>query len=278
MVSGCASSDKVTINVELQDIVLNPTAEPDTLCKGLSTQLFANATNGTGNYSYQWKSNPDGFYSILADPIVSPDTNTTYIVTVSDGHSSPSDSIKVYVKPRPSSYPIVGQQDVVEFEYHNYTVSQSINSIYFWWVDNGSIFSGQGTNDISVHWGAHGNGNVYVTTLSPNGCYSDTSVLNIAIGPAGINENELPLHFIVFPNPSNNLFNIEYDLTAPVSVRIELFNLLGERIAEIVNEKQNTGKHNYTIQPSSVAGTENIFYLKVQSGNQIFVKKIVQTH
>ncbi len=278
LVSGCASSDKVTINVELQDVVLNPTAEPDTLCKGLSTQLFANASNGTGSYNYYWTSRPQGFYSILANPEVSPDTNTTYIVIVNDGHSSPTDSVKVYVKPRPSSYSIVGQQNVSEFEYHNYTVSQSVNSIYFWWVDNGSIFSGQGTNDISVHWGAHGNGNVYVTTLSPNGCYSDTSVLNITIGQSGINENELPLHFVVFPNPSNNFFNIEYDLTAPVPVRIELFNLLGERIAEIVNENQSTGKYNYTIQPSSVAGTGNIFYLKVQSGDQIFVKKIVQTH
>jgi len=278
LVSGCVSSDKVKINVIIQDVVLNLSADPDTLCKGLSAQLNTNASSGTGSYTYYWISRPEGFYSSDSNPVVSPDTNTTYIVIVNDGHSSITDSVRVIVKPRPISYPIVGQQNVAEFEYHNYTVSQSLNSIYFWWVENGSIFSGQGTNDISVHWGAHGNGNVYVTTLSSNGCNSDTSSFDVTIGPAGIAENDAPMHFVVFPNPSNNLFNIEYDLTTAVAVKIEIFNILGERITEIVNENQNPGKHNYIFQPSNVAGAASLLYLKFQAGDQTFVKKIIRTH
>ena len=51
------------------------------ICNGNSSNLTAGGAN-----TYLWNSNPSGFSSALANPTVSPTTNTTYTVTGTDGN------------------------------------------------------------------------------------------------------------------------------------------------------------------------------------------------
>ncbi|MCK7539613.1 MAG: hypothetical protein MZV63_56235 [Marinilabiliales bacterium] len=69
----------------------NPVAEPDSVCRGTSSQLYANPGGGSGAYSYDWTCIPPGdppWTSSLANPVVAPDTTTQYLLTVFDGFNT----------------------------------------------------------------------------------------------------------------------------------------------------------------------------------------------
>ena len=49
-----------------------------------------------------------------------------------------------------------------------------------------------------------------------------------------------------YPNPFNPATNIAYTLSQNSGVRLEVFNMLGQRVSVLVNEKQSPG--NYSVQ------------------------------
>lgn len=98
---GCENSDTVVIIVEGGSLAVDPAAVPDQVCLGGSSQLFANASGGSGVYYYSWTSNPPGFVSNDPDPMVSPVTTTTYTVEVFDGYNTVSGSVTLTVNALP---------------------------------------------------------------------------------------------------------------------------------------------------------------------------------
>ncbi len=88
--SGCSTVDQMTVIVSGMLLAATPYAVPAEICVGQSSHLYANASGGTGNYTYIWTSDPPGFTSNLANPTVSPTTTTNYILEVFDGSSSVS--------------------------------------------------------------------------------------------------------------------------------------------------------------------------------------------
>ncbi len=72
-------------------------ANRTTICSGDTTQLFAVANGGSGNYVFNWGSTPFGFFSSKQNPIVKPGADSvTYSVSVYDGGLVANGSIKIY--------------------------------------------------------------------------------------------------------------------------------------------------------------------------------------
>ena len=105
---GCSSSDNAIVNVTGACLSGSPTATPNPVCSGQITQLNANASGGSGNYTYSWSSNPAGFSSTLANPTVSPTVTTTYSVIINDGYTSVTVSCIVTVYPLPTGFDVTG--------------------------------------------------------------------------------------------------------------------------------------------------------------------------
>ncbi len=101
---GCTDSDQVTITVTGSALTVNSAADPDNFCPGESSQLSANASGGSGTYTYSWTSDPAGFTSTLANPGITPTTTTTYTVVVNDGFNSVTDAVVVTVHPLPAVF------------------------------------------------------------------------------------------------------------------------------------------------------------------------------
>lgn len=96
---GCVSEDQVVITVEGAVFAINATADDQNICPGETTQLHANASGGSGSYTYSWTSNPAGFTSTVANPTVSPAVNTNYLLSVFDGQITLQDEVFVQVGP-----------------------------------------------------------------------------------------------------------------------------------------------------------------------------------
>ncbi len=87
----CADSDQVIVSITGGPLTVNPTAVPNAICSGETSQLYANAGGGSGNYIYSWTCTPPGsppWTSNQANPQVSPDSSETYHLSVFDGFNT----------------------------------------------------------------------------------------------------------------------------------------------------------------------------------------------
>ena len=92
-----STSDTVPVTVIPNNLAVNATANPASINAGQSSQLSSNASGGSGTYSYSWTSNPAGFFSTLANPVVYPTATTQYYVQVNDGYQQKTDTTQVDV-------------------------------------------------------------------------------------------------------------------------------------------------------------------------------------
>ena len=111
------------------------TAQPDSVCIGNAVQLNANASGGSGAYTYSWVSNPAGFTSDIANPTVIPFENTDYTVEVSDAGELLSNTVTVNVFSPPE---VSAGGDITICENEIVSLNGTVtNSQSFIWTTNG---------------------------------------------------------------------------------------------------------------------------------------------
>ena len=96
--------------------------------------------------------------------------------------------------------------------------------------------------------------------------------------------DNLPTRYALYqnyPNPSNCRTTIKYDV--PVNTRIvtlKVFNLLGQVVRTLVNEKKSTGQYSVTWDGKDNSGglvASGIYFYVLKSGDFIQVKKMTLT-
>ncbi len=177
---GTANSDSVFVNVYNKPTPL--ISGSLSICSGTSTILDA----GAGFISYLWSTN-DSSQSITTD------LADTFSVTVVDSNGCSGSSLPAIVNINSNPTPIITGPNSVCSNSSGvaYSILNSTDSIQ-WNISGAVLFSGQGTNNVSVDW-ATTNGYLYVQqTNSLTGCIGDTnlfvsvsSVLNPIINPGG---------------------------------------------------------------------------------------------
>lgn len=82
-----------------------------------------------------------------------------------------------------------------------------------------------------------------------------------------------------FPNPFSTETNIRYELTETANVRLEIYNLQGQKVKTLINETQKVGKHSITWtgennrhQPVS----SGIYLMRLDVGTKQCYKKIMR--
>lgn len=100
-VTGCMTSDMMTVSVTGTPVAVAVTATPQVICVGESVQIEALGHGGSGNYAYSWVSDPAGFTSNQQNPVVAPLNTTLYTVTVDDGYNTNTAQVTVTVNPLP---------------------------------------------------------------------------------------------------------------------------------------------------------------------------------
>jgi hypothetical protein len=158
-----------------------------------------------------------------------------------------------------------GQEGVV------YRVDPITNATgYAWTLPVGALITkGENTPSITVTY-TNSAVNGDVTVAGFNSCYTgDVSAAfqvivkgSSGIGSFGMNPDDKGYPSIVaYPNPFQTLTTLNYTLSEPGNVSVELLNLLGERMPLISNEFKTTGV--YTIKLGSNHFNPGVYIVRI---------------
>jgi len=90
----------------------------------------------------------------------------------------------------------------------------------------------------------------------------------------GVAENELDRTTRVFPNPTNGILFVDYELPAGETAQVEVFNMVGERV---INTTRSTGNglQRETLDISSLS--EGVYFVNISAGGLRATRKVTLT-
>jgi hypothetical protein len=124
-----------------------------------------------------------------------------------------------------------------------------------------------------------------VRAISPVGAGDWSSVWNFTTGDIVSVEridNELPAHFALsqnYPNPFNPTTSIRFSLPTEASVRLEVYNMLGQRIATLIDGAMyHAGNYQYTWDGQDDSGnsvSSGMYIYRITAGEYSELKRMI---
>jgi len=75
-----------------------------------------------------------------------------------------------------------------------------------------------------------------------------------------------------YPNPFNPVTHIRYVLAKPGNVSLKVYNMRGQEVSAVVNERQQAGC--YTINFDASHLPSGIYFYRLEAGDKVFTKKM----
>jgi hypothetical protein len=132
------------------------------------------------------------------------------------------------------------------------------------------------------------NGNSYVTGYFYGNAIFGTTTLtsssasDIFVAKLGdVNSISLPSFSgirSIYPNPFNTLTTIDYEISMPADVKIEVYNNRGQLVRNFILGYQEQGSYKLTWEGEDNNGclcSTGIYYIRMQAGKEIYIKKAV---
>jgi hypothetical protein len=187
-----------------------------------------------------------------------------YLIRVINSNNEISENtFTLLVNAKPIISTINGSNNPQINSVQNYSVTNTIGSIYYWSVLGGVQTSGGNTNTIQVTWGNQMTlGNVKVIQLDANGCYSDTVYKNLV--------NVLPVSWLNFEGEfwdQNNVL-LNWSTSSEINNKafeIERLNEHGyfEKIGTVIGKGNSNVINNYNFNDSKVF-ISNCYYYRLK--------------
>ncbi len=76
-----------------------------------------------------------------------------------------------------------------------------------------------------------------------------------------------------YPNPFNPLTNIEFQLVKPGYVTLEVYNMLGQKVANLAARHFKSGRHRVVFDAGNLVS--GVYYYKITTGDFIQIKKMM---
>ncbi|MCF8297350.1 MAG: immunoglobulin domain-containing protein, partial [Saprospiraceae bacterium] len=144
-----------------------------------------------------------------------------------------------------------------------------------WQWNFGDGKAGSTQNPIHVY-DSIGTFDVTLTASGSIGSSSSTKFGYINVSNVGVSEFVMSSSISVYPNPYNDKTNIAYELFKPANVKVEVYNVVGERISLLVDEKQMTGSYKYQFSAQDLGHSTGLYFLRMQINDRVFTKKLIE--
>jgi hypothetical protein len=76
-----------------------------------------------------------------------------------------------------------------------------------------------------------------------------------------------------YPNPFNPSTKIRYSIPKESEVRLDVYNVLGQKVVELVNTTQRAGKYEVVLNANNFAS--GVYFYRIQAGSFAEVKKMI---
>ncbi|MCX6303838.1 MAG: GEVED domain-containing protein [Bacteroidetes bacterium] len=278
--NGVFTPNGVSALTGITGLQVTATAAPGKICSGDAVQLHADA-GGANGVVYTWSSIPQGFTSVLQNPVAQPSVNTTYFVDAFDGFFHANASIPVTVTQVNPMAVILPLQNITipSGQSNCYNAIQEItaggNGTTFVVQNGGSVnmIAGQ---KITFLEGVKANSGSYLHgMITTTGAYCCNTVQPAPAimneSSAGINPEGNKPFFKVYPNPTTGTFTLELNGVAESSkVSVEIYGILGEKI--IKTEMMGTKQHVFDLSGKQ----HGIYLIRVMDGEETGMTKIIR--
>lgn len=120
-----------------------------------------------------------------------------------------------------------------------------------------------------------GEGTLTVTVTDSDGGTLEFSIVIVVILQVS-NEVETPMEFALqqnYPNPFNPATTIHFTLAKSSNVQLSVYNLQGQHIATLLNEKLSSGEHAATFDASQLSS--GVYIYRLQAGEFMQTKKMM---
>ena len=280
------TSIEVTDGATPTPLLVMALADPESIKLGESLTLTANASGGTGVYSFSWDP-----VETLAEPFEATTLATPneigifiYTVTVDDGMNTASSTVEVTVtEPDPIVCPtpkhFVGQSYYdegeigawlswdranYEFTLDKFEIYRSINNIDFEVVER--IVNTPSINHYECHNQVDNPGLYYyqIVAIYQNGCQSDPLQIEVEVLDYTSVSERTSDAVAIYPNPTSGKITVASDNMQQISV----VNSIGQTLRQI-----NAEGTKVTIDMS--AFEKGIYMLMIQTDNGVTAKKVI---
>ncbi|RLD46249.1 MAG: hypothetical protein DRI88_07820, partial [Bacteroidetes bacterium] len=236
---------------------------PAEICVGETVQLNADASGGTGSYTYSWTSDPAGFTSDEQNPVVTPEVTTTYMVEVSDGEQLTNGEVAITVNPLP---------EITLGDWPDTLCNEEEPPVQLTAIPEGGTFDGNGVTPDGVFSpeGAQLGWNVITYTYTDeNGCTNtaqDSIFVDECVGIISLSAGDGSV--TVYPNPNGGKFTI---VSRSVIEEVIILSNTGAKVSE---EKHNEATVNISVDLPK--GTYMIRIITSENPEGILKKVIIR--
>ncbi|NCA76741.1 MAG: DNRLRE domain-containing protein [Alphaproteobacteria bacterium] len=188
-----------------------------------TTVNFQDTTSSPSTFSWLWEFG-DGYLSTLQNPFHTYSKEGIYNVCLTVEDSCGRDSIckQLHICDLPQTY-------------FHYKISDSLkvtftDSSYHplsWWWDFGDGFYSELQNPVHIY---NQVGTYKVCETVENECGIEQFCDTIEVKLTGTQEQNLTEFFNLFPNPANDYINVKWISDNAITIKFEIFNLLGDQI------------------------------------------------